>query len=133
MILTILFSIIGLGLIASTLHRLTLNALPFFAALSAGFAALQFGTGELEAMLIALFAGAATFGLFQGLAVERLHPVIRIAARTLYVAPACAAAWFMTLSIANWNGQTMLLGYLLSGTAALIIGTSAWHCADPSD
>lgn len=133
MILATLYSLIGLGLVARSLHRLTVNALPFFAAMSAGDAALQQGTSELAAMIIALFAGAVTFGLFQRLSDERLHPAIRIAAHIIYVAPACAAAWFITIAVAHWTDVAGLAATFLPGAAAIMIGIAAWNGTEQAD
>jgi len=129
MILAILFSFIGLGVIATTLHKMTINALPLFAALTAGSAAYHAGMDLLETVLIAFAAGSIIFGVVDALVQPSIHPTIRTLVRALYAAPACAVAWFMTLAVARVthlsNGAAILLagfGVLRGALWARIVG-----------
>jgi hypothetical protein len=126
MILAILFSIIGLGVITATLHRMTINALPIFAGMTAGFAAHHAGLGMLVAAPIALAIGALIFGLFDALTLPNVHPAIRLSARAIYTAPACAAAWFMTLAFAKMGHVSDISATLLAIIAVAYVVRETW-------
>jgi hypothetical protein len=133
MILAILFSIIGLGVIAATLHRMTINALPVFAGMTAGFAAHHAGLGPLEAIMIAFAIGAFAFGLFDALTLPNIHPAIRLTARTIYAAPACAVAWFMTLAFAKMGHASDISATLMAIIAVAYVGQKAWQQLSKTD
>jgi hypothetical protein len=127
MILVILFSIIGLGVIAATLHRMTINALPVIAGMTAGFAAHHSGLDPLEAIMIAFAIGALAFGLFDALTLPNVHPAIRLSARAIYAAPACVAAWFMTLTFARMGHVSDVSATLMAIIAVAYVGHKTWQ------
>jgi hypothetical protein len=133
MILAILFSIIGLGVIAATLHRMTINALPVFAGMTAGFAAHHGGIGLLEAIMIAFASGAMAFGLLDALSQPNVHPAIRLSARAIYAVPACAAAWFMTLTFVRLGHVSDVSATLLAIIAVAYVGQKAWQQLSETD
>jgi hypothetical protein len=133
MILAILFSIIGLGVIAATLHRMTINALPIFAGMTAGFAAHHAGLNPLEAIMIAFAIGALAFGLFDALTLPDVHPAIRLPVRAIYAAPACAAAWFMTLTFARVGHVSDVSASILAIIAVAYVGHETWHQLSETD
>jgi hypothetical protein len=126
MILAILFSIIGLGVIAATLHRMTINALPVFAGMTAGFAAHHGGIGLHEAAMIAFASGAMVFGLLDALSQPNVHPAIRLSARVIYTVPACILAWAVTLSVARIAQVSEFSATLMAIVAVASIGGAAW-------
>ncbi|MFM2100560.1 MAG: hypothetical protein RLZZ366_2099 [Pseudomonadota bacterium] len=133
MILAILFSIIGLGVITATLRRMTINALPVFAGMTAGFAAHHAGLGMLEAVMNAFAIGALAFGLFDALTLPNIHPAIRLSARAIYAAPACAAAWFMTLAFTKMGHVSEVSATLLAIIAVAYVGQKAWQQLSETD
>jgi hypothetical protein len=126
MILAILFSIIGLGVIAATLHRMTINALSVFAGLTSGFAAHHADIGLLEAIMIAFAIGALAFGLFDALTLPNIHPAIRFSARAIYAVPACAVAWFMTLTFARMGQVSEVYATVLAIISVAYVGHETW-------
>jgi hypothetical protein len=133
MILSILFSIIGLGVIAATLQRMTINALPVFAGMTAGFAAHHAGLGPLEAIMIAFAIGAFAFGLFDALTLPNIHPAIRLSVRAIYAVPACAVAWFMTLTFARMGHVSDVSATLLAIIVVAYVGQKAWQQLSETD
>jgi hypothetical protein len=133
MILAILFSIIGLGVIAATLQRMTINAFPVFVGMTAGFAAHHAGLGPLEAVMIAFAIGALAFGLFDTLTRPNIHPAIRLSARAIYAAPACAVAWFMTLTFARLGHVSDVSASILAIIAVAYVGHETWQQLSETD
>jgi uncharacterized membrane protein YjjP (DUF1212 family) len=115
------------GVIAATLHRMTINALPVFAGMTAGFAAHHGGIGTLEAVMIAFTIGALIFGLFDALTLPNVHPAIRFSARVIYAVPACAVAWFMTLTFARMGYVSDVSATFLAIIAVVYVGHETWQ------
>jgi hypothetical protein len=133
MILAMLFSIIGFGVIVATLQRMTINALPVFGGMTAGFAAHHAGLGMLEAVMIGFAIGALAFGFFDALTLPNIHPAIRLPLRAIYAAPACAAAWFMTLAFAKMGHVSDISATLLAIIAVAYVGQKAWQQLSETD
>jgi hypothetical protein len=133
MILAILFSIIGLGVITATLHRMTINALPVFAGMTAGFAAHHVGLGMLEAVTTAFAIGALAFGLFDALTLPNVHPAISLSLRAIYAVAACAVAWFMTLTLAKMGHVSDISATLLAIIAVAYVGRETWQQLSETD
>jgi hypothetical protein len=133
MILAILFSIIGLGVIAATLHRMTINALPVFAGMTAGYVAHHAGLGMLEAVMIAFAIGALIFGVFDALTLTNVHPAIRLSAHAIYAVPACAVAWFMTLAFARMGHVSDVSASILAIIAVAYVGHETWQQLPETD
>jgi hypothetical protein len=133
MILAILFSIIGLGVVSLTLHRMTINALPIFAGMTAGFAAHHAGIGLFEAVMIAVAIGAFAFGFFDALTLPNVHPAIRLSARAIYAVPACAVAWFMTLAFARMGDVSDVSASILAIIAVAYVGHETWQQLSETD
>jgi hypothetical protein len=132
-ILAILFSIIGVGVIAATLHRMTINALPVFAGMTAGYAAHHSGLVPLEAIMIAFAIGVLAFGFFDALTLPNVHPAIRLSARAIYAVPACAVAWFMTLAFARMGHVSDVSASILAIIAVAYVGQKAWQQLSETD
>jgi hypothetical protein len=133
MILAILFSIIGLGIIAATLHRMTINALCVFGGMTAGFAAHHAGIGLLETIMIAFAIGALAFGFFDAFTLPNIHPAIRLSTRAIYAVPACAVAWFMTLAFARMGHVSGVYATILAIISVAYVGHETWQQLSETD
>lgn len=126
MFLGIVLSIAGLGAFCWALFNLAVFALPFFAALSAGLAALHSGAGPLGAIaagfaagVLTLVAGQITFALVRS-------PLVRVAVALLFAAPAAIAGYYMALHLSSlvssaeiWRQAFAVLGAGMVGMTAL--------------
>jgi hypothetical protein len=66
------------------------------------------------------------FGLFDALTLPNVHPAIRLSARAIYAAPACAVAWFMTLAFARLGHVSDVSATLLAIISVAYVGHETW-------
>jgi hypothetical protein len=133
-ILGIILIIAGIGFLCWLLFTLAVYALPFFAGLAAGLAAYHSGAGVVGAIIVAIFAGGATFALAQVAFARARRPLVRAAIGLLYTAPAAIAGYEATLGLARiaipsegWRQSIAVVG-------ALLVAGSAWArlaCLNP--
>jgi len=95
-ILGIVLTIAGIGFLCWLLVTLAIYALPFFAGLTAGLAAYHSGAGVVGAIIVAVFAGIATFALAQVAFARARPPFVRTAIGALLVA---GSAWARLASL----------------------------------
>jgi hypothetical protein len=73
------------------------------------------------------------FGLFDALTLPNIHPAIRLSARAIYAAPACAAAWFMTLAFTKMGHVSDVSATLMSIIAVVYVGHETWKQFSETD
>lgn len=119
-ILGVVLAIAGIGFLCWLLFTLAVYALPFFAGLTAGLAAYHSGAGVVGAMIVAVFAGGATFAVAQVAFARARRPLVRAAIGLLYTAPAAIAGYEVTLGLARiaipsegWRQSIALVGAIL--------------------
>lgn len=126
----IIFGIIMLAVALAAMCWLLFNlavfALPLFAGVSAGLAAMNTGAGPLAGILVGLLAGAAT--LTAGQLVFTLAPSapLRLAVAGLFAAPAALAGYHATRGLAvmaipadGWRDVFAIVGAIVIGLTAL--------------
>src|SRR6266849_4249372 len=125
-VIGIVLSFVGLGFPCWLLFTLAVQALPFFAAVTAGFAAHRSGAGEIGAILVGLTAGAATLAVGQIAIATLRSPFLRAAVALISTAPAAVAGYHASLGLAQigvpaegWRQVFALLG-------AIAVGGTAW-------
>ena len=116
-ILGVLLSAAGLGVFCWALFNLAVFALPLFAGLSAGFAALHTGAGPLTAICVGFVAGVLTWILGQGVFTLAKSPTVRIALALLFAIPAAVAGYSIALHLSGlgapaepWRQAFALIG-----------------------
>ena len=126
LIIGIILGFVGLGYLCWLIFALAVYALPLFAGVTAGLAALHSGSGPIAAIVVAaivsvivLFAGQIAFRTL------RSTPV-RAAIALLFAVPAAVAGYHaahgladIVLPIEGWR-QTMAVA------AAIMVATIAW-------
>jgi hypothetical protein len=125
-ILGILLIIAGIGFLCWLLFTLAVYALPFFAGLTAGLAAYHSGAGVVGAIIVAVFAGIATFAVAQIAFARARRPLVRGAIGLLYTAPAAIAGYEATLGLARITIPSEGWGQTIAIVGALLVAGSAW-------
>jgi hypothetical protein len=125
-ILGIVMLIVALGAMCWLLFNLAVFALPLFAGVSVGLAAMNSGAGPIGGILVGLLAGAAT--LTAGQLVFTLAPSapVRLAVAALFAAPAAVAGYHATHGLAaiavpadGWRHAFAIVGAIVIGLTAL--------------
>jgi hypothetical protein len=125
-ILGIVLAIGGIGFLCWLLFTLAVYALPFFAGLTAGLAAYHSGAGVVCAIIVAIFAGIATFAVAQVAFAGARRPLVRSAIGLLHAAPAAIAGYEATLGLAGITIPQEGLRQTIAVVGALLVAASAW-------
>jgi len=126
LIVGLLLSIAGLGVFCWVVFNLAVFALPFFAGLSAGLAALQSGTGAIGAVLVGVVAGVVTLVVGQVAFSTSHSPAVRVPVALLFATPAAVAGYHLSLHLAEltsssdaWRQAFAIIGAAVVGITAL--------------
>lgn len=122
----IVLNLAGLGLFCWLLFALAVHALPFFVAVTVGFAAFHSGVGPIGAILVAFISGVVTLFLGQMAFGLTRSPFIRAAIATFFAAPAAVAGYHAALALSNIDAPSAnwLEAFALIG--AMLVGGTAW-------
>ncbi|MCC8430093.1 hypothetical protein LJ725_14045 [Reyranella aquatilis] len=122
--LAIVLSIVGLGFFCGLLFRLAIYALPTFAGLAAGLAALHSGAGVGGAITVGLLVSGAILTLGQFVFAATRTPLRAIVA-LIYVVPAAIAGYQVSFALAGlgmpgsvWQAAFAVVGAVVSGCTA---------------
>jgi len=125
-IIGIVLSVLGLGFFFWLLFTLAVYALPFFAGVTAAFAAYHSGSGVIGAIIVAVFAGAATLAIGQIAFATVRSPLLRAAIGLLYAVPATIAGYHATLGFAHIGVPAEGWCEAFAMVGAILIGGTAW-------
>jgi hypothetical protein len=126
LIIGIVLSFVGLGFLIWLLFALAVYALPFFAGVTAGFAAFHSGSGPIAAILVGLIAAAVTLVAGQIAFATVRSPLIRAAIALLFAAPAAVAGYHATLGLAHIGVSSAGWQQAVAVVSAVIVGGTAW-------
>jgi len=125
LIVGLLLSIAGLGVFCWVVFNLAVFALPFFAGLSAGLAALQSGTGAIGAVLGGLAAGVVTLVVGQVAFSTSRSPMVRVPVALLFATPAAVAGYHISLHLAELTSSTEAWREAFAIIGAAVVGITA--------
>jgi len=125
-IIGIIACIAGVCAFAWLLFNLAVFALPFFAGVSAGMAALHSGAGPIGAILVGLLVAVLTLAVGQIVFTLVPWPLIRGAVALLFAVPAAIAGYHAAHGLAGlampsegWRQAFAISGGLVVGATAL--------------
>ena len=126
MIFGVLLSVAGLGVFCWALFNLAVFALPFFAGLTAGLAALHSGSGATMAIAAGFTVAVLTLILGQSIFTLVRSTAVRIVVALLFAAPAVVAGYHMALHLSAlvaaadvWRQAFALVGAAVVGVTAV--------------
>ena len=93
MILGVIFSLTGIGLLIALMFNMAIYALPLFSAVTAGRLAYANGAGWLGAILVGLLAGLLTLGVGQLILGVTRSNLVRLVIAVTFAAPAAFAGY----------------------------------------
>ncbi|GGF11771.1 hypothetical protein GCM10011611_16800 [Aliidongia dinghuensis] len=124
-IVGLILSVFGIGFLCWLLFTLAVYALPFYAGLTAFFAAYHSGAGVLGAIVVGVLAGAATLMIGQFLFASTRSPIARGAIALLYAAPAAIAGFCMTLGLSRIGTPSLIWSDVFAVIGAICVGGTA--------
>ena len=126
LILSIIVSVFGIGFFCWLLFTLAVYALPFFVAMTAGFAALHSGAGFIGAIVVGIVVGIVTLAARQlSFAIVR-SPVIRAALALLFAVPAAVAGYHGTLGLSHIAAPSHWWAEAFAFIGAVLVGATTW-------
>lgn len=125
MVLGVIISLLGIGMLVALMFNLAILALPLFAGVTAGRFAYDTGSGVLGAIAIGLVAGAAALGAGQvGLILAR-PPGVRLAIALTFALPAAFAGYHLVLGLSRIGGSHGAWQQVFAGIGSIAIGVAA--------
>jgi hypothetical protein len=126
MIAAIVMIVMLIGMLCVLAYTLATYALPFMLALTAARLAHATGAGSIGAGLIALVAGAASFGILALLFATVRAPILRLAIAVIFAVPAAVAGYALVYGVAGeivpspiWQQIFSAIGGIATGLASL--------------
>ena len=124
--LGLILSVFGLGFFCWLVFTLAVYALPFFAGLSAGFAAYHSGSGVLGAFAVGIIAGGVTLMIGQLAFATIRAPLVRAGIALLFAVPAAVAGYHATLGLARIGVPSLAWREVFAVFGAIATGGTAW-------
>ena len=125
-ILGIILSVFAIGFFCWLLFTLAVYALPFYAGLTAAFAAYHHGYGVFGSGLIAIVVGAGVLALGQLLFAACACRSCALCIALVFAIPAAVAGYHATLGIAHICIPAGTLSQILAYVGATLVGGTAW-------
>ena len=125
-VVSILASIVAIGVICGLLFYLAVYALPLFAGVTAGVWAYGTGAGWLGGIVVGFVAGLATL-LVGHLLLAFVKPLwLRLMIAAVFVAPAAIAGYHATHGIAKHTMPSETWQIAFSVVGAVVVGITAF-------
>ncbi len=125
MVLGVVFSLLGIGMLVALMFHMAILALPLFVAVAAGRLAYETGAGALGAIAVGMVADAAALGVGQAILLMTRSTAIRLAVTLAFTAPAVFAGYHLVLGLAHIGGARGAWQQVLAAVGAVGIGVAA--------
>ncbi len=125
-IVSIVFSVVGIGFFCWLLFMLAVYALPLLAGTTAGLVAFHSGSGVIGAIIIGVLAGGATLAIGQVVFATVRIPLIRSLIGLVYAVPASVAGYHATLGLSHIGVPSEGWREAFAVVGAFLVGGTAW-------
>lgn len=126
LVIGLILGTLGIGFLCWLLFTLAVYALPFYAGLSAGFAACHGGAGVLGAIAIGFLVGTATLLIGQLVFASVPSPLVRVVVALVFAAPAAIAGFYMTLGFSRIGAASPVWSDVFAVIGATCVGCTAF-------
>ena len=127
LVISIVLTVFGIGSLCWLMFNLAVYGLPFFAGMTAGFAACNSGAGVAGGLLVGFAAGALTLVVGQAIFVASSSTLARGLIALVFVAPASVAGYHATLALAHigvpaegWRVAFAIVGAIAVGATTVV-------------
>lgn len=125
MILGVIFSLTGIGLLIALMFNMAIYALPLFSAVSVGRLAFASGAGWLGAVVVGLLAGVLTLRLGQFVLASTRSGLVRLGIALVFVLPAAFAGYHVVIGLSRIGGAHGLWQSVFATVGAVFIAGAA--------
>lgn len=127
LIIALVLSMLGIGLLCWLGLTLAVYALPCFVALSAGLAAVHAGAGIASAALVAILAGVVTVLIGQTALIWARSTFLRVVIAAAFSVPAAVAGYHLAHGLSQIAMPSSFWQAIFSWTGAVAIAGMAWR------
>ncbi len=124
--LAILLAALGVAFLCWALFRLSVYALPFFLALTVGFAAARSGSGPLAAIVLAVMVGVVSFLAGRSAYRQLSSPIARGALTAVFVGPAALAGYHAAHGLMTFGAPAEGWRVFMGVVGAAVVGWTAF-------
>lgn len=125
MVLGVVFSLLGIGMLVALMFNMAILALPLFVAVAAGRFAYDTGAGPLGAVAVGLVAGGAALGVGQAILVMTRSTTVRLAVALAFTAPAAFAGYHLVFGLSHAGGAHGVWQQIFAAFGSVAIGVAA--------
>ena len=125
MVLGVVFSLLGIGMLVALMFNMAILALPLFVAVAAGRFAYDTGAGALGAIAVGLVAGAAALGVGQAILVLTRSTAIRLTVAIAFTVPAAFAGYHLVFGLSHIGGAHGLWQQIFAAIGSVAISVAA--------
>ena len=125
MVLGVVFSLLGIGMLVALMFNMAILALPLFVAVAAGRFAYDTGAGALGAIAVGLVAGAAALGVGQAILILTRSTAVRLTVAMAFTAPAAFAGYHLVFGLSHIGGAHGLWQQIFAAIGSVAIGVAA--------
>ena len=125
MVLGVVFSLLGIGMLVALMFNMAILALPLFVAVAPGRFADDTGAGALGAIALGLVAGAAALGVGQLVLVMTRSAIVRLVVALAFTAPAAFAGYHLLLGLSHIGGAHGVWQQIFAAVGSVVIGVAA--------
>lgn len=122
MILGLIFAIAGIGILAALVFRAAIYALPVAIGIWVLQQAIAFGLHALNAIVLAILAGALMYGIGHVVFETSRSVALRTAVAALFVVPAVLAGYALASALLTPVIDSPLLRDVLAGCGGAVVG-----------
>ena len=125
MVLGVIASLLGVGMLVALMFNLAILALPFFTAVPAGRFAYGTGAGVLGAIAVGLVAGAAALAAGQAILIMPRSTFVRLVVALAFTVPAAFAGYHLVLGLSHIGGAHGVWQQVFAAIGSVVIGAAA--------
>ncbi len=125
MVIGVLFSMLGIGLLIGLMFQMAIFALPLFAGVTAGRFAYDTGAGALGAILVGAATAVAALGLAQVILVVTRSTALRLMIAVAFAAPAGLAGYYLVLGFSHIGGAHGVWQPIFASIGAVMVAGAA--------
>jgi len=125
MVLGVIISVLGIGMLIALMVNIAILALPLFSAIAIGRFAYITGAGALGAVVVGLAAGAAALVVGQAVLLMTRSTAVRLGVALVFTAPAAFAGYHLVFGLSHVGGAHGVWQQVFAGIGSVAVGVAA--------
>ncbi|MEH3099693.1 hypothetical protein [Sphingomonas adhaesiva] len=127
MIVSLLLTLLGLGILARLVTQLAIHALPAAAGLWFGLAAYHAGAGVIASLAVGVIVGAIVFAVGATIAGTARSRSLTIGVGVIFASPAALAGYHLAYRLSGIGAPAEGWREVIAMVGAVMLGIAAWR------